>query len=387
MVKISSIYKSKLDKLVEFLYAILIIHDSLEFVKEEKTYHIITIYGQLRALLTDKSLRKQKKRLFEIAQLLDEEITIFYMPNTLEQDLPFFKNKLSFHFSSPAISLHRKFKNQELIKLSDFLNIEIAQLNGNKFTPLNLIDTLSNKLGGSHYAPEVQEHILKLKSYKINNTPLIDDFILNIASIVRDIGVNFTKKISELDFFLMIYLESTNSSQNSIFEFTLPNANCNLSLGINNNRLCLLLQGLINKPIRIDIDKDIPIKEWQTINIAHQITNNLESIIVIYINGIEVNRHLVAYPIAIINEISHYSRYFNKSIKGTTQELEFRLGDTIFFSNRLSDEEREKCLNFLKIKRGKCYFFRSKSFGYSHPNREKGMELNGNIEIINTTSQ
>ncbi len=83
-----NIKKSNLDKLIEFFHAVRIIHDLRKLTVEGKYYLITPIYGQLRALLTDSTKRKEPKPLFEIADMLGEDIQIFYMPNTFEADLP-----------------------------------------------------------------------------------------------------------------------------------------------------------------------------------------------------------------------------------------------------------------------------------------------------------
>lgn len=173
-----NIEKSKLDKLKEFFHAVRIIHDARKLINEGKYYHITTIYGQLRALLTDNTKKKELKPIFEIANLLSEEIKIYYLPSTFEEDLPHLTNDLLLLVSSLPISLEKHLAKQEEIKFEDYLNTEIIKHKGRSIKTSELINALSNKYGGSHYDTKVPSYLMELASFGIGDQLVLDNLIL-----------------------------------------------------------------------------------------------------------------------------------------------------------------------------------------------------------------
>ena len=71
------------DRVIELTKALQVIRDSLNLIRQGKTYQIIPLCGQLRALLTDKSQSKKNKPLLvDLAVLLQKRLSVFAMSDT-----------------------------------------------------------------------------------------------------------------------------------------------------------------------------------------------------------------------------------------------------------------------------------------------------------------
>lgn len=340
-----NIEKSNLDKLVEFFHSIRIVFDSKELIYKGRYYQITPIYGQLRALLTDSTKRKEEKPLFEIAGLLGEEIKIFYVPTNFDS----LNDGSFFNISSLPISVQKQYTNQVEIPLKEYLNLEVIKYNGRRLKTYELINTLSNKYGGSHYDTAVPDYMSEILSFGINNQPVLDNYIMQVADLFIDISLNLVKKLSDFDYFITLYFETLDKEENIIFDYILPETNCRMVLATSRRKFNLLISDLIGRKVNFELNEIIISNKLLLFEITHRITNKLKSEVKVLINGKIVLEELLDEPMLIVNEFNQYCFSLNKSHEGTEQNFEFGARSIKMFGGILPDEERWSLYNSFKI--------------------------------------
>jgi len=362
-----NVKKSNLDKFKEFFHAVRIIFDSTKLINEGKYYQITVLYGQLRALLTDKTKERSKelKPLFEIANLLGEDIKIFYMPANLPPSL---KEGVFLEVSSLPLSLKKLLSNQEEITLSDYLNVEVVEYKGYKLKAHEIINALSDKYGGSHYDTKVPLYLMELTSFGLNNQPILDNLIIQFADLFTKVGVKLVKKLADFEFFISLYPDNFSIEENFFFDYRLPNSTCRISLFTYQGKLSLLFVDLIGRTISLEVEQILDVNIFYLINITHKITAELYSEIKLNIDGINVLDKLITEPFLMINEIQSYQGYFNRTSERETQEFEFGIGRILMYGKVLEDIDKLNLnISLAQTEIKKMIWFNKNSYGHSAP--------------------
>jgi hypothetical protein len=378
-----NVNKTNLDKLIEFFHAVRIIYDSKTLIDKGKFYQNAIIYGQLRALLTDrtKDRSKELKPLFEIAKILNTDIQIYYMPNTIEEDLPFIKEGLLLHVSSLPVSLERQLPAQEKISIEDYLNVVAVKYKDESYKVSDIINFLSDKFGGSHYDTKVPRNFLELSNIGFNNQPIITNLILQIADLFVKIGLKLVKKISDFEYFIVFKPEIFSAEENFFFDYVLPNSNkSRISLFCFQGKLRLFLNDLIGRSVNLEVEQLLEPKKIILLNISHRITNDLRSEIKIGLDGNNIFDLIIDEPLLMLNEIHSYHGFFNRSIEKEFQDFEFGIGEIIVRSEVGSDSNRASIFNYLlKKKHEGLIYFNENSYGQSPPGKND-IAMTGNVE-------
>ena len=299
-----NINKSNIEKLIEFFNAVRIIYDARGLINSGKYYQIATLYGQLRALLTDKTKEKKKepKPLFDIASILGKELNIYYMPNTIEQDLPFIQEGMLLHVHSLPISLEKQLPNQVQILLEEYLETNIITFKGKNYKTSEIINSLSNKFGGSHYDTKVPRDLVELASISIYNQTILDNLVIQIADLFIKIGISLVKQVSDFEFFIVFQPKSFTSEENYFFDYTLPNSHkSRIALYCFQGKLRLHLCDLVGRAANLEVERLLDFKDPVVLNISHKITYDLKTEVKIGWNGISVLDQCLPEPLLMLN--------------------------------------------------------------------------------------
>lgn len=81
------IKKSLNRRIGELLDSLQVIRDALSGLRAGRTYQLIPLSGQLRALLTEKR-KDNKPLLLDLAEIMDGELIVYAMPDTEKSDIP-----------------------------------------------------------------------------------------------------------------------------------------------------------------------------------------------------------------------------------------------------------------------------------------------------------
>ncbi len=382
--KLIEIEKTNLEKIIEFFHAIRIVGDARKLISEGRYYHITSIYGQLRALLTDKTKehRKEPKPIFEIASLLGEDLNIYYLPDTLEQKLPE-QERLVLYVSSLPISLKKQTPNQKQISLEDYLNLDIVRYKDKRLKAGDIVNAMSNKYGGAHYDSKVPEYLAQLTSFGINGQHILDNLIIQIADLFLDIGLKLVRKLTDFEFYFTIYFDSLVDSKNEnfIFDYTLPSTNCRISFYTFQSTLRVFLCDLVGRSVNLEINEVVPCKELILVNISHGISDELQSRVTVSINGLKVLDTTIQEPLIMLNQVGSFQGYFNRSREQELQDFEFGIGEIVMFGNILEDiKKAELYLHFSETETEKLVYYDRQSYGHSSPGTTD-LEMVGNVKL------
>ncbi len=130
-------------RLHELAEALSVIRDSLIGVQQGKTYQLIPIYGQLRALLYEKSA-KQQPLLLSLSAELNRPLEIYYLPGLPIDELPE-RSKLKFFAMGAPFGAYQTLPARQKIKLAEFLDFKTIFFSERWFTVRDLITFLQIK--------------------------------------------------------------------------------------------------------------------------------------------------------------------------------------------------------------------------------------------------
>src|ERR1044072_4169171 len=150
------------DRVLELVQALQLVADSLQRIREGHIHHVITLSGQLRALLTERS-KGAKPLLLDIAREVHEEIRGDCMPGVNDPAFPAdLRKDLDFHVAGFPITSQRQFEAQIEKTFSQLLEHEILFFNGKNYTAKTVIEWYANKAGGAHYSTRLPEDFAML---------------------------------------------------------------------------------------------------------------------------------------------------------------------------------------------------------------------------------
>src|SRR5882724_3356433 len=129
--------------MVEFVRALQLVSDSLQRIRQGQTRHLLTLSGQLRALLTERS-RNAKPLLLDIAKELRQDLHVYVMPGVKDSALPV-RDGLVLHVAGFPITSQRQYAAQVEVSFPEVLNREVLFFKGNNYTAKTVIEWYANK--------------------------------------------------------------------------------------------------------------------------------------------------------------------------------------------------------------------------------------------------
>ena len=150
-------------RLEELIQSLFVIRDSLELVRKGERHQLIPLYGQLRALLCDKSQTKNKPLLRSLAESVDVSLDVHCMPGVDDPRFPEeLRESLVFHLSGFPVTLRRQLPAQITVALEDFIERDILHYKERRYSVRNIIDWFANQAGGAHFSLRAPRDFLAL---------------------------------------------------------------------------------------------------------------------------------------------------------------------------------------------------------------------------------
>lgn len=161
-------------RIQELIQSLQVIRDSLEAVRQGHLHQFIPLYGQLRALLSEKRKGNQPL-LLTIAKEIGMQLEIYAMPGVDDDKaLPSeLKKDLLLHLAGFPVSLHRELPGQCLITIEKFLDQKILIYEQKRYTPKDVIEFFANKAGGAHFSPDMDQDFTQLLSFGLFGQPML----------------------------------------------------------------------------------------------------------------------------------------------------------------------------------------------------------------------
>lgn len=360
--------KSDIVVLREYYHSLRIIKDSVEKIIEGKYYHVTVLYSQLRALLTDRST---SPLLLKVAEMLNEEITLYFMPNSIKQG-DRLSSHLTLQISSAPLTLKRVSNNQKKISVKDYLEETIVTLHGRSFTARTIINEMANKYG-AHYSKSTPQYLSSLLCFGLNQMANIDNLIMQIANVIIDIGIMLLKKITDFEFSIYLNLPTVKIPiETFIFDFKLPENHNRIFLVEIQNNLRLGIVDNIGRFEVLDIHKGLFDDQVGLLNVTVRTTAQFSTEIRIYSNNNLVNELELVDPLFMINSFNQFDQYYNKSFEGKPQKYSFKMGESIAYGKVLNQIDKAQLINYLHSKKDITMVKLSEnSYAHIKPNGEK----------------
>ena len=339
----NKIKKDNFTKLNELLGSLQIIKDSLDLYEKSKDYQILPISGQLRALLLDKN-----SLLFELAELTSISTDVWYLP----YDKNAYVSGAVFSFHRLMVSLNKSYPKHTKISLQELLKKEIIEIDGltakkdkdGNPLPISselLIKSYAEKAGGAHYDLDIEEYIVhSLQQVGKHN---VNSFIIDIAKIVIQLGLNIIRKIGCFDFQIALAINPKQNinERGCIFEAVMPNSPMLYMLFIDNMfKLHFLFADINNRGTAVASEQKIDWTIPHIINITAEITSELKTEVVLYVDGKCFGKTIENSPILVLSEPTVYEEIFNMSKLVPYEPIEFGIGDFLLYGRVLDIIER-----------------------------------------------
>ncbi len=360
------ISKSGIERIKELYFSLRIIFDCKSLIHKGKFYHISVIYGQLRSLLTERS-KGIKPLLFHIASMQNNKLELYHLPDTFETDLPHLLEGLSMRYNSTHPSIEKTLPKQKKISLENFLDTDVITYETRKFTVRKIIDELANKYGGAHYSEKTNKYLSELLSFGINNQTMLDNLIIEIAEITSEFGLKLLKSITDIEFFMHIYL-TEKKIKNEVFllDYKLPNNPNRFSLILNEGKLHFRIVDTLGFAYILSTKGLIEYEKITLLNISIETTSLFRTSIKIYIQENLVGELNLDEPLLTFNQIHSYEWYLNKQVNGQNQDYEFGLSEFQIYNKLPNYVDKNKIYNHYQSKKYDEIFWIGKNeFGCS----------------------
>ncbi|MBL6934357.1 MAG: hypothetical protein ISR48_03005 [Alphaproteobacteria bacterium] len=373
----------------ELTHALSIIRDSLSAVRNGKIHQLIPMYGQLRALLYEKS-RKHRPLLLSVAEELSQPLTFYCMPNDPENRPP--QENLLLHLRGAPFSIHQQLTSQTVVELEEFLDLNLIYFKEKDYPVSEIIKLFAEKAGGAHYPHKIPEDFANLLSFELYGQKVVENYFCQIAEIVFQLGVGLVQKISEMEVSMVFYLPAQKiTSPKFIVDLIYANTPMRINLCIHSGSLIRLgivdLRGCraeIGSNQRIDFDKP------HYVSTSFNIKDDLTSELVLYIDGEVVGRREIDEPFEVRNDFPFYEQYYNRAaIEDEIQpSLKIGIAEIMTYGTSLTLPDRGKLFHYmeqdLNEPEKKYIWFSEDSYGHI-PSGKRDMKMEG--EVIQATIQ
>ena len=353
----------------ELIQSLSIIYDCLKLYKNGKSHHFIPIFGQLRSLLIEKS-KKNKPLLIDIANILKIELKLYILKIELPNNLKYLEDNIAFSISGSPFTLKKELENQIEISMGKFLDYPMVNFNKKSISVKEILSYLANNIGGSHYSPSLPKDFIDILFLKLNNTPILYNFIEQLTRIVLEIGIDLLKKITDFEIHITIFIPSQKLELNDMYilDYKYVQSNMRISVGLNKNKE-LFFRITDDYQKTVEITSEIQFDEYLYLSFSISILDSLKTKIAIYKNDQILSEKIVNKLIEIKNDINSYDRFVNKEVSDKSSSIIFGLLNQIALSKSLDNKEREE-LNLYILEKyfindQELLFFNTKNYGYS----------------------
>ena len=335
-----NISKSTIDRIIKLFLSVLLIEDCRRMVVEGKRYHLISIYGQLRAILTDPTQEKKKgPLLLSLSKLLEIDLNFFYSPVLEEYINKFNLQDLELCHISLELSMDKMNSRHKEVSIEDFLVKDIFVFKEKKYNFEKIINNLSNKLGGSHYDPTIPKDIADLSNIHWGDIPVLDNYLLQFIDILVPVALKIPKIISDNEIWFAFTLFTYPVNEVVLLDISVPNRYSRILIVCQRDRCSIKTMDLLGNHMKIDFDANLELEKLTILSISHILKNTVESEITIYKNGDFLCRYNVP-PLLLYNEYYWCEIFMNKSIDGNAQDFEFGIHQASYWNRIFTSEKR-----------------------------------------------
>ena len=363
----------------ELMQSLQVMNDSLEAVRQGRLHQLIPLYGQLRALLSEK--RKDNQPLLLSIAKIGMQLTFYSMSGVDDKDFPSeLKKDLVLHLSGFPASIEQELPGQRLTNLEDFLDHKILLFKERKYTVREIIEFFANKAGGAHFSSDVREDFAQLLSFGLFGQPILVTALKQIAEVTYNLGLKLLRSQTEFEIHLLVFIPYQELKQEAyVFDYKYPDPPMRIFFrlrpGMKPQFGVTDIQGLTST---VGINRIIDWKRPHHYILVLSINDQLSAKLNILVDGEDMGEVTVPYPLFVVNDPLNYISYNNRSHDNPAAGLNIGYVEMLMFKRDLPLKEKAKLfLHFEELLSQEdlgCRYFAKGQYGYAPPGT-KDMEL------------
>ncbi len=368
------------NRIQELIQSLQVIRDSLGAVRQGKLHQIIPVYGQLRALLCEKS-KGNHPLLLDIAKEVSFSLDFYCMSPAGELPEKLKKNLLLRLSGFPA-TLERELASQRSISIEKFLDYKILSYDGRSYKTKDIIGFFANKAGGAHYSPDLPQDFAQLLSLGLSGQPVLVNALLQIADLAYNLGVKLLKSQADFEAHILIVVPQQELNAPAyIFDNQYNDAPmrifCRIEPGM---KLGFGVTGIQGMTAIAGVNRLIDWSRPHHFTLSLNIGNDLSTRLHIAMDGEEVSTMSIPHPLFVVNDPLHYRSYQNRSDQDENAGLSFGFIEMTMYGRGLSLKEQAKLFLHFEEQLSKdtlrCVYFKKGQYGYAAPGT-KDMRMTG----------
>ncbi|MEM8809932.1 MAG: hypothetical protein AAGF01_28270 [Cyanobacteria bacterium P01_G01_bin.38] len=382
--------KSFTIRMLELVRALQLISDSLKHLRQGEHWHLVTLSGQLRALLTERS-RQADPLLMYIAQSLQKTLKIYCMQDVNDPSFPeSLRDKRQLHVAGFPLTVERQFPAQFELNFSELLDLEIILFKGNRYSVRTLIEWYANKTGGAHYSKQIPKDFASLLAINFFNIQPIANVLIQLGEATLTVGRNLLKSVVDLEFHALVVIppqdaqNSTNS--NILFDSRYEGSSMQLTLSLNQRLMpSLAVVGLQGVGARVESDRLIDWSKPRHLFATLTIQDNLSTRIELAVDGVSVGRTEVKEPLFVLSDPLDYDMFHNRAVEGSTQQFSFGVCQVLMIGREVSYLDRANLMIYMNKQQKETdislILYTSGSYGHS-ARGTKNLTMTGNVKHL-----
>jgi hypothetical protein len=339
-------------RILELVQALQLVGDSLQEIRQGRIRHLVTLSGQLRALLAERS-KGATPLLLDVAKEVHEELWLYCMPGVDDPNFPApLRKELILHVSGFPITSQRQFAAQLEKSFPQLLEHKILSFNGNNYTAKTVIEWYANKAGGAHYSTRLPEDFATLLLQSPLNLQPLANILMQLGEAVLLAGHCLVKKLVNLEIHAIIAVPPQSpealSEANYLFDSHYEGSSMRLSLVLNKRLMpSFFARGLQGTWARVDCDRLIDWTAARHLHAALRIEDDLSTILELTVDGVRVGRLRVEEPLFILSDPLDYETFHNKSVAGPPQEFSFGMAHISMYGAELGPLDAAKLFTYI----------------------------------------
>lgn len=376
---------------IELLRALQLVRDSITAIRAGRAYHLVSLSGQLRALLCERN-PKADPLLIEVAKAMGRPLRVYCMPDVNDPALPeSLLDGLLLHVAGFPISPRRQFPAQLEMSFSDLVQRNIVLYKERHYTIEDLIAWYANWAGGAHYSRNLPEDFAELLSVGVGGVAPIANALLQVGEATLAAGRDLLKSVVDLEIhFVVVVPKQRVGEVNYIFDAQYEGSAMRLSITLNARLMPgFFVSGLQGIAAMVESDRLIDWSSPRHLQASVRIEDDLTTVLEIVVDGERVGRGRVQEPVFVLSDPLDYELYHNRAVDSGPQNFSFGVVEAVMVASEPTPANQANLFLHFEARRKDpevpLVFYAPESYGHA-PRGTKDVAVTGNVRRLRVKS-
>jgi hypothetical protein len=371
-------------RLQELMRGLLVLRDSVDAVRAGRPHQLLPIYGQLRALLAEKS-KGNPPLLVDLAAVLGQKVEVWAFTGVDQDSFPQLSVEPLLRVGGLPVSVYQTNPHQKLISLETFLDQKMLLLHGRYFSRRELIKLFAEKAGGAHFAEKVPKEFAEMNALEVSGLPALSNAMLQIGCATLEVGARLLQELCGFSLhFEMAVPKTTKPNAGVVYDSVYPETSMRYWLGLTPfGQARFGAIGLDGFRAELTAERLIDWSQPRHLSIHHSISKRLDSEMAIEVDGETFAELVVPHPIFLTRELNDYIRYHNRSQEDEKAGMTLAMMTHVAIVGARNLKERCAMLSFFEKQRkdpdATCTLYTKGSYGVANPG-EREIRMTGAVK-------